>query len=51
MLSVHGLANFWQWGGADKLRGEVGWRERKPSFIDGMDHYRRAYEANGRATA
>lgn len=48
MLSVHGLANFWQWVGSDKLRGIAGWRERKPSFVDGMDQYRLAYEADER---
>ncbi len=48
MLSVHGLANFWQWVGSDKLRSLTGWRERMPSFVDGMGQYRLAYEAHQR---
>jgi nucleoside-diphosphate-sugar epimerase len=45
MAPVHGLANFSQWVGSDKLREIVGWSERKPTFIDGLDEYRLAYEA------
>lgn len=44
--SVHGLANFWQWVGSDKLRAATGWRERRPGFAEGIEDYRLAYEAH-----
>lgn len=47
MTSVHGLANFWQWVGSDAVRSLTGWRERKPSFVAGIEDYRLAYEAHG----
>ncbi len=51
MLSVHGLANFWQWVGSDKLRSLTGWRERRPDFVKGLDEYRLAYEAHAKKRA
>jgi nucleoside-diphosphate-sugar epimerase len=45
MQSAHGLANFWQWVGSDKLRALTGWSERRSTFVDGIEEYRLAYEA------
>lgn len=45
ITTVHGLANFWQWVGSDKIRQDVGWQETKTTFIDGINEYRLAYEA------
>lgn len=42
---VHGLANFSQWVGSDKVRAVTGWKERLPTFADGIREYRLAYEA------
>lgn len=46
MCSVYDLANFWQWVGSDKIRNAIGWREKRLSFIDGVEEYRTAYEAH-----
>ncbi|NUU66356.1 NAD(P)-dependent oxidoreductase [Enterobacteriaceae bacterium BIT-l23] len=43
--SAHGLANFWQWVGSDKIRRVTGWQTRRPSFVQGLEQYRLAYEA------
>lgn len=43
--SVHGLSNFWQWVGSDKIRAVTGWDTRRPTFSDGMRQYRLAWEA------
>lgn len=43
--TVHGLTNFSQWVGSDKLRALTNWDEHKPSFIEGIEQYRTAYEA------
>jgi nucleoside-diphosphate-sugar epimerase len=42
---VHSLANFWQWVGSAKLRELTGWTECRPTFVQGIDEYRLAYEA------
>lgn len=47
--SVHGLANFWQWVGSDKIRADIGWKEKKSTFITGIEEYRLAYEARKKA--
>ncbi|KGT95632.1 epimerase [Erwinia typographi] len=44
--TVHGLANFWQWVGSDKIRKDIGWSETKTTFIDGIEEYRLAYETH-----
>ncbi len=49
MLSVHALANFWQWVSSDKLRALTGWSERKSTFVEGIEEYRLAYEARMQA--
>ncbi|WP_213990365.1 hypothetical protein [Sodalis sp. dw_96] len=49
MYSVHALANFWQWVSSDKLRALTGWRERKSTFVEGIEEYRLAYEATQKA--
>lgn len=49
MRTFHGLANFSQWVGSDKIRGVLGWKERRPTFVDGIEEYRIAYEASSRA--
>ncbi|WP_019995441.1 NAD-dependent epimerase/dehydratase family protein [Aureimonas ureilytica] len=43
--SVHGLANFWQWVGSEKIRAAAGWKEKRAAFADGIAEYRLAYEA------
>jgi nucleoside-diphosphate-sugar epimerase len=43
--SVHGLANFWQWVGSDKIRAVIGWKERRATFAEAIEEYRLAYEA------
>lgn len=43
--SVHGLANFWQWVGSDKIRRIVGWETRRASFVEGLEQYRLSREA------
>jgi len=43
--SVHGLANFSQWVGSDKIRNLLGWKTRRASFVQGLEQYRLAYEA------
>lgn len=48
--SVHGLANFWQWVGSDKLRDAIGWQARRPTFVDGLAQYRLAWEAHSKKT-
>lgn len=50
LWSAHGLANFSQWVSSDELRALTGWRERKPTFAEGVQQYRIAYEAAGRAS-
>jgi nucleoside-diphosphate-sugar epimerase len=50
MDSVHALANFWQWVGSDKIRDVTGWRERRQTFVEGIEEYRMAYEATMIAT-
>ncbi|CAM4225132.1 NAD-dependent epimerase/dehydratase family protein [Bordetella muralis] len=45
MQTAHGLANFWQWVGSDKVRAVTGWSEHRSTFVDGIDEYRMAYEA------
>ncbi|KAI9010639.1 nucleoside-diphosphate-sugar epimerase [Hyaloraphidium curvatum] len=42
---VEGLFNFSQWVGSDKVRALTGWKERRPSFVDGIREYRLASEA------
>ena len=49
MLSVHALANFWQWVSSDKLRALTGWSERRSAFVEGIEEYRLAYEASRQA--
>jgi len=51
LRAAHSLTNFWQWVGSDKLRRLTGWRERKPSFAEGIEVYRLAYEATLEARA
>jgi len=46
MNSVHALANFSQWVGSDKIRAITGWKEKRSTFIAGIEEYRLAYEAN-----
>lgn len=45
MGAVHGLANFWQWVGSDKIRAVLGWETRRSTFVEGIEEYRLAYEA------
>lgn len=45
LWSAHGLANFSQWVSSEKLRALTGWRERRPTFPEGVEEYRLAYEA------
>lgn len=40
------LFEFPQWVGSDKIREAVAWQERRPTFVDGIDQYRIAFEAN-----
>jgi nucleoside-diphosphate-sugar epimerase len=47
--TVHGLANFWQWVGSDKIRADIGWKEKRSTFITGIEEYRLAYEARKHA--
>ncbi|WP_158783401.1 NAD(P)-dependent oxidoreductase [Pantoea sp. BAV 3049] len=49
--TVHGLANFWQWVGSDKLRALTGWHERRATFTTGLEEYRLAYETRSRHQA
>jgi nucleoside-diphosphate-sugar epimerase len=47
--NVHSLANFWQWVGSAKIRAITGWREKRQTFVEGIDEYRLAYEAHKQA--
>jgi nucleoside-diphosphate-sugar epimerase len=40
------LFNFWQWVGSDKIRSATRWHEKRAAFVDGIDQYRAAFEAN-----
>ena len=51
MLPAHALADFWQWVSSDKLRALTGWSERRPTFVEGIEQYRLAYEATLQAQA
>ncbi len=42
---VQMLIGFSQWVGSEKLRLDVGWKEKRQSFSQGLQIYRRAYEA------
>lgn len=42
---VQMLIGFSQWVGSEKLRQAVGWKEKRQSFSQGLQMYRRAYEA------
>jgi nucleoside-diphosphate-sugar epimerase len=48
LWSAHGLANFSQWVSSDKLRALTGWLEHRPTFSEGIEQYRIAYEAAAR---
>lgn len=39
------LLNFSQWISSDAVRALTGWGEQRPSFVNGIDEYRMAYEA------
>lgn len=39
------LTGFSQWVGSDKLRQDVGWKDRRQLFTEGLKAYRVAYEA------
>lgn len=42
---VQVLTGFSQWVGSDKLRQDVGWKDRRLLFTEGLKAYRLAYEA------
>ncbi|CAI7570470.1 unnamed protein product [Penicillium palitans] len=42
---VQFLTGFSQWVGSDKLRQDVGWKDRRLLFTEGLKAYRLAYEA------
>ena len=42
---VQMLVGFSQWVGSEKLRRDVGWRDRRQLFSGGVHIYRKAYEA------
>ena len=42
---VQMLIGFSQWVGSEKLRRDVGWKDRRQPFSDGVHRYRKAYEA------
>lgn len=44
-LLVHGLIGASQWVGSEKVRKDVGWRDKRPLFTEGLHAYRGAYEA------
>lgn len=43
--STDGLTNFSQWVSSEKLRKITGWKEKRPTFTEGIQGYRMAYEA------
>jgi len=44
-LTADGLFNFWQWISCDKIRNKLGFKEKRKTFVDGIEEYRLAYEA------
>lgn len=38
------LFGFSQWVGSEKIRRDIGWTDRRPTFSKGLHVYRRAYE-------
>lgn len=50
VFDVKRIFEFWQWVGSGKIRAATAWQERRPTFADGIDQYRIAYEAS-RSTA
>lgn len=42
---VQMLIGFSQWVGSEKLRHDVGWRDKRQLFSEAVHRYRKAYEA------
>ena len=42
---VQMLYRFSQWVGSGKLRGNIGWKDKRQLFSEGLQIYRKAYEA------
>jgi hypothetical protein len=47
----HSLANFWRWVGSAGLRELTEWTERRPTFVEGIEEHRLAWEARRRTHA
>jgi hypothetical protein len=48
---VHSLADFWQRVGSARLRELTGSMEPQPTFVEGIEEHRLAWEARRRAHA